>query len=217
MKEFNIKDCALVGLTAKLQAQNMRELRDCIYRCEAASIYHHFCETLLRPTFDDPVYGNDFAVWTANVLNDPILAEKLGVINPYEYKNMEELRAFLIDMIDDHMSDLQFIPWARPGNQFFFNKAMTLVFDTGRTISDPDHLYKAIKEMSLGSIYYHFIEANRREPKLVDDFSAWLMKNFSENHPFLPVLSNLRNSYMPLLDLKRALMSSLHTQASEGE
>ena len=67
---FAIKDCALVSIATGRRAQNLRELRDNIVTIHPGSIYYHFWGVLLRPSFDDPEYNNDFAVWVRHALND---------------------------------------------------------------------------------------------------------------------------------------------------
>src|SRR4030042_189085 len=83
MTLFEIKDCALlIRMSGLPPAMNLRELRDRIASCGENVLYHHFCETTLRPTFDDPDYRNDFAVWSKLYLGDRGLAERLGVLAP---------------------------------------------------------------------------------------------------------------------------------------
>lgn len=66
------------------------------------------------------------------------------------------------------------IPWARPGHEFYFMEATTLVFDSGERVHVLRDLPDAIGRMSNGSIYFHFVEARRRRPFGVDDFSRWI-------------------------------------------
>jgi hypothetical protein len=49
-----------------------------------------------------------------------------------------------------------------------------VVFDTGHRLATAAELAAFLPRMSTGSIFYHFIEARRRPPLQVDDFSAWL-------------------------------------------
>ncbi|HEX7504816.1 MAG TPA: DUF5752 family protein, partial [Syntrophales bacterium] len=93
MSDFEIKDCSLlIRMSGLPAAVNLRELRDRISVCSADVLYHHFCETPLSPSFDYPDYRNDFAIWAKWRLGDEILAERLGMIDPYLFPSMEELR-----------------------------------------------------------------------------------------------------------------------------
>src|SRR6185369_3313249 len=51
---FRFMDCALIILALGRTAHGLRELRDRAAEVPPQSIWHHFYETLLRPTFDDP-------------------------------------------------------------------------------------------------------------------------------------------------------------------
>ena len=62
---------------------DLRELRERIAVCGENVLFHHFCETTLRGTFDNPDYRNDFAVWSKLYLGDRVLAERLGILDPY--------------------------------------------------------------------------------------------------------------------------------------
>ena len=116
MKPFEVKDCALLMRMSGLPpAMNLRELRDRVAVCDENVLYHHFCETTLRPSFDDPDYRNDFAVWSKLYLGDRVLAERLGILDPYSVGGMEELRAAVIEIIDDRFGELTMVPWSVPG------------------------------------------------------------------------------------------------------
>jgi len=65
---FAVKDCALIAIATGERAHNLRELRDRLETTRPGCIYHHFWGGLLRPSFDDPEYQNDFAVSTIDFL-----------------------------------------------------------------------------------------------------------------------------------------------------
>lgn len=175
MGDFIIQDCSLLTRTSGLPAAiNLRELRDRVGICRQDVLYHHFCETPLVPSFDNPDYRNDFAVWALLHLGDRVLAEQLGIINPYIFTDLEKLREQVLEILDQRLSEAPYAPSCQPGGEFFFTEAVTVVFDTGKRIASPEKLPEAIGQMTNGSIYYHFFEARRREPVGIDDFSSWL-------------------------------------------
>ncbi len=190
-------------------AVNLRELRDRVEICPTSSLYHHFCETKLRPTFDDPEYPNDFAVWAAHALRDSILAERLGMVNPYAYRDLEDLRAECLDIIGDRLFEMPPGMWPQATDQFHFLQAMTIVFDTGNMVNSPGDLLPAVLGMSLGSIYFHFIEARRREPIGGDDFSAWLLSWGSDYNDLTDALAQIDFYFLSLRELKGELISVL--------
>ena len=190
-------------------AVNLRELRDRIEICPTASLYHHFCETKLRATFDDPEYPNDFAVWAAHALRDSVLAERLGMINPYAYRDLEDLRTECLDIIGDRLAEMPPGLWPQATDPIHFLQAMTIVFDTGILVEEAENLLPAVASMSLGSIYFHFIEARRREPMGGDDFSAWLQSWNSSYTGLIDALTHIDFYFLSLRELKRELISVL--------
>ena len=52
--------------------------------------------------------------------------------------------------------------------------AQLVVFDTGRRVTRPEDFASLLPTLSIGSIFYHTIDARRRAPPLVDDFRVWL-------------------------------------------
>ncbi|MGE5698446.1 MAG: DUF5752 family protein [Deltaproteobacteria bacterium] len=210
MAPFEVKDCALlIRMSGVAPAMNLRELRDRIAACGVDVLYHHFCETTLRPTFDDPDYRNDFAVWSKLYLGDRVLAERLGVLDPYAEGGMEELRAATLDIIDDRLGELSMVPWVRHGDEFLFKQATTVVFDTGERIEHPRELASAIRRMTNGSIYFHFLEALRRPPLGKDDFSAWLLEKGEDYAPYLRSLGSIDVQFHSLAHLRKELVESL--------
>nr|HDN00567.1 hypothetical protein [Deltaproteobacteria bacterium] len=171
---FNIKDCALVAMATGYKAQNLREFKEGLLRVHESSIYHHFWGRFLEPQFDEPEYSNDFASWVYRRLNEKALAEKLSVIDPTDYEDIDAIRHDLVECIEDVLYENEFVPWTRADEQFHFVRSQIVVLDTGRYMEIPSDLSFAVPEMTIGSIFYHFIDARRRTEDGSDDFSAWL-------------------------------------------
>jgi hypothetical protein len=164
----------MVTLSLGKSAQNLRELRDRIAEVPVSSLAHHFYESLLAPTFDDPEYRNDFALWASRGLHDATLAERLGAVDPTEFEDVEALRRHLLEGIEDRLAETPFAPSAAAGHEFRFLKSQTVVLETGLVATTPVELAERIPRLPTGSLFYHFIEGLRRPPLRVDDFSAWL-------------------------------------------
>ncbi len=169
-------DCALITLATGRSAQNLRELRDRMTDTPPASIHHHFQESLLRPAFDDPEYRNDFALWARRHLRDVVLAERLTAIDPMGFSDIEELRKALLEVIEERLAEVTYIPWVPTGEEFHFLRSQVVVFDTGQRAETPADLAERIPTLSVGSVFFHFVEARRRPPIGLDDFSAWLVE-----------------------------------------
>jgi hypothetical protein len=207
---FEVKDCTLITRMAGIEtAINLRELRERLRSCPLECLFHHFCETAVRPGFDDPEFRNDFAVWAARQLRDRILAEKLGIINPYLFKDLEDVRQTTIDIIDEHSAELPNIPWVRKGNDFRFMRAVTVVFDTDLVLEEPARLKQAIREMNLSSLYYHYVDARRRNNLHLDDFTVWLNSFGGKYEHIKAALAGVDFYFLNLYELKTHLLKVL--------
>lgn len=205
---FEVRDCALVVLAAGVRAQTLKELRDAILRVPARSIYHHFWERLLRPSFDEPEYYNDFASWARHNLHEKALAERLSMVDPTELADPEALRQEVVEIIDQRLDASDFVPWSAADEQFHFLYAKTVILDTERVIECPEQLPEALPQLSTGSIFFHFIDARRRAPLGADDLRNWLsgwgpayeplVRSFSHVDPYFTSLERTREALADL-------------------
>jgi len=202
---FAIRDCALIQIAAGVRAQNVRELRDRLLTVDAGCIDYHFWGGLLRPRFDDPEYANDFAAWARHGLHDHKLAERLGMIDPADFADIELLRRELIDVLEERIDEGEYLTWAKPEQQFQFIRAQIVVFDTGRRLRQPAELVDALPVMSAGSIYYHFVDARRRPPLRMDDFRAWLSGHGDAHATLMDALSGIEPYFNTLTGLRAEL------------
>ena len=173
-KPFAVTDCAMLSIATGVSAVNLRELRDRLVDIAESSIYYHFWGGRLRPRFEEPVYNNDFAHWAQEGLHDRRLAERLGVIDPASFKDLNELRLALIDVVEERLEESEIVPWSHPDEGFYFIRSILVVFDTGIRIDHPEDLRAILPTLSRSSLYYHFIDARRRRADGLDDFRAWL-------------------------------------------
>ncbi|MFH1686115.1 MAG: DUF5752 family protein [bacterium] len=215
---FEVKDCALVSRMAGLKtAVNLRELRDRIDSCPIESLFHHFCETVVRPSFDDPEFRNDFAVWAARDLGDRVLAERLGIINPYQYQSMDEIRGLVIDIIEERLSEMPHVMNVSSGNDFRFMRAVTVVFDTGKELASPPDFVRQLPKMSHSSLYYHYVEARRRTPDSTDDFTAWLLDFGDGTSALRADLAEIDFYHLSLAQLQKQLIAAVQPYREAGK
>ena len=215
VEPFLIKDCALVTIATGKKAQNLKEMRDHLLNIHLGSVYHHFWGGLLAPRFDEPEYNNDFAEWVHYALQDNILAERLSVIDPDPFENLELLRQAVLEVIEQRLDEIETVAWAKPDMQFHFVRSQIVVFDTQGKIEKPEDLAEAVSKMSLGSIYYHFIDARRRSPEMMDDFHTWLRSRGEED--LCSQVSVIDPYFGSLVELRRQLTDLFAKCSSRGE
>lgn len=207
LQPFAIKDCALSAIATGQRAQNLRELRDNLLIVHPGAIYYHFWGVLLKARFEDPEYNNDFASWVKHALHDGTLAERLAVIDPAQFRDIETLRQELIDEIEERLDETEFLPWARRDQQFHFIRSQIVVFDTKKRVSNPRELAEVLPTLSPGSIFYHFIDARRRSAEGIDDFRAWLQESQGRYADVCHVLASMDPYFVTLIELRDRLSS----------
>lgn len=171
---FAVKDCALIAIATGERAWDLRELRDRLRETHPGSVYHHFWGRLLRPGFDRPEYPNDFANWVWSDLHDETLAERLGIVDPSSHPTVEHLRREILEVIEERLDEPCTGAWVRAARPFFFMRAQLIVFDTRVRAATIEELADALRGMSVGSIFYHVIDAQRRTEGRRNDLSEWL-------------------------------------------
>lgn len=203
---FAVRDCALITLASGIKAQTLREFHAALGRVPAGSITHHFWGRLLRPQFDEPEYNNDFASWAYHALHDKPLAERLSMVTPTDYQDLESLRQELLEVIEERLDESEFVPWARADQQFNFLHAQIVVFDTGLRFRAPEEIVPYLANLSTGSIYYHFIDARSRTPERCDDFSAWVNGLDETYQPLARALCSLDPYFSSLKEIRQQLV-----------
>jgi len=202
---FVVKDCALIQIATGVKVQTLRELKKELLTIDEDSVYYHFWGSLLTPRFREPEFGNDFASWAFHALHDRILAERLSVIDPLQFGDIQSLRLALLDVIDERLDEVEVVPFSSSDQQFNFVKCQIVVFNTQKLIDKPEELGQAIMSFSSGSIFYHFIDARRRTKGNIDDFRAWLGM-FGDKYEKLSVLiSRIDPYFTTLLELRELL------------
>lgn len=167
---FEFRQCAYILKSTGKKASNLRELRDVISTLSDESIFHHMYQYFLKGHILE--YTNDFAHWAGESLEERALSERLTSIDPYEFTDIGDLRNELIKQIDNYLENFPVPRGAMPGDEFYFNETVTLVFPAGIRAKNLAEFLLGIKFADAGSIYYHFYEARVRLG--VDDFSKWI-------------------------------------------
>lgn len=175
---FEFKQCISILKSTGKKAGNLHALRDLIAQVSDDSIFHHTYQYFLKEHILE--YTNDFAHWAGESLEERSLAEQLSNIDPYEYDNISDLRKELFSVIGNYIEKFPEPREAMPGDEFFFNETITLIFPIGIRIRNLAEFLMAIKFVDAGSIYYHFYEARMRVGGGIDDFSKWIEESLDK-------------------------------------
>lgn len=175
---FRFFECIALFMPTGKKASNLREFVELVKVVSPQVLFHHLHQFFLKGVFQPWYYPNDFAHWAAFGLEDFVLAEKLSNLDPYSFPDIENLRETIVDIIEEHMWESPIVPWARPGQEFFFNESYTIVVPTGVEAKSLVEFKKGMTQVNIGSVYYHFFESRLRLKKDVDDFSFWIEDNF---------------------------------------
>ena len=206
---FQVKDCALIALATGTQVNNLRELKEGLKHCPDGVIYHLFWGGRLRPGFEGPEYFNDLAHWVRHSLHDQRSAEKLALIDPTACTATDELRVGVLDVLDECLYEKDHIVSCEPGRHLDFTTSQIVVFETGRTVSETGLLSVVVEQMSLSSIFYHFIDARRRTDGGTDDFTAWLAETSADSAPAVSRLADVDPYFCSLAQLQVRIVEAL--------
>ncbi|MBI3975626.1 MAG: hypothetical protein HY334_04465 [Armatimonadetes bacterium] len=178
------------------------------------SIYFHTHSSFLRSRYLQAPYPNDFATWAAIQLRDRVLGERLAVVDPFDYSDVEQLRAELVTIVDDHLSSLQTVPRIVYGEPFHFMRSKLIEIPTGIAVRTLREFRDALARVDLSAIYYHFFEPTRRRRRPDADPAAWVEHELE----LIALATRMRrlNPYVSTLDGMRAQLVALCTEVLEG-
>ncbi len=195
---FEFKQCITMLKATGKKAGNLREFREALATVSSRSIFHHTYQYFLKGHILE--YTNDFAQWAGESLEERALAEQLSNIDPYDFHDIEGLRKALVNVVDDYLQQFPEPRDAMPGDEFFFNETVTIVFSADVRARNLAELLMVIKYIDSSSLYYHFFDARQRLGG-TDDFSAWLEGALGKNElakrvravdPFMHSLEGIR-------------------------
>lgn len=213
---FALKDCALIAIATGRRALTLRELLDSLQVIGTDSIYYHFWGGLLQPRFEEREFNNDLAAWTQHGLHDTVLAERLAVVDPTTFADLEALRAELVNIIEERVDESDYLPWVRATQPFEFIRSQIVVFDTQRRVTQPEELAKLIAHISPSSVFYHFVDARRRLGHGGNDFCTWL-SGFGDRYGGLcQRLTAIDPYFGSLTELRHALEVAIRSHFEGG-
>jgi trehalose synthase-fused probable maltokinase len=171
---FGFVACLELREFVGVRAENERQLADLIDEVSLDSIYYHTHGFFLRHKFVAGAYPNDFATWAAVQVRDRVLGERLAMVDPAHFPNLQALREELVSVIDDHLRGLQLVPGALLGEPFEFIQSRTVEVPTGIEARTLEEFRNALLDVDASAIYFHLVEARMRLGRGQNDFAAWL-------------------------------------------
>lgn len=199
IEPFEFKQLISILKSTGKKAKQLRELWHAIEGASNESIFHHTYQFFSKGHIFE--YTNDFAQWAGESLGERVLAEHLSSIDPYEFMDIQDLRNRLLEVIDDYLERFPEPGEVMPGNEFYFNETITMVFSAGIKAHNLAEFLIAVKYIETGSLYYHFYDARSRLGRGQDDFSRWFEDNLAEKElaekiraidPFMHTLEGIR-------------------------
>jgi hypothetical protein len=190
-------------------ARDEQQLLEAIQEIPPDSLSYHTHSFFLRHKYIGGPYPNDFATWAAIQVRDRVLGEKLSILDPYDFEDLEALRTEIVNIIDEHLSQLQIIPRVIYGEPFHFMQSRIIEVPTGleaRTLAEFREILAAV---DASAIYYHNFEAILRLGRRKGDFALWLeeqldlreiAEKISRIDFYLTSLESIRHRILKLCD-----------------
>ncbi len=155
-------------------ARDEQQLLEAIEEIPPDSLSFHTHSFFLRHQYIAGPYPNDFATWAAIQVRDRVLGEKLGILDPYDFENLEALRIEIVNIIDEHLSQLQIVPRVIYGEPFHFMQSRIIEVPTGLEARSLKEFREILAGVDVSAVYYHNFEAILRLGRRTGDFALWI-------------------------------------------
>ncbi|MFQ5846248.1 MAG: DUF5752 family protein [Candidatus Methylomirabilales bacterium] len=171
---FEFVGCTELREILGTKAEDELQLMDLLEEVPIDSIYYHTHQYFLRHQYLAAPYPNDFATWAATQVRDRVLGERLGVIDPYDFNTLDDLRDALVAVIEDHLATLSFVPRVEDGKPFYFMQSRIVEIPTGIIAQTLQEFRDGLSKVDASAIYYHFYAARIRRNGREGDFPIWI-------------------------------------------
>jgi hypothetical protein len=186
-----------------------QQLLEAVEEIPVDSIAFHAISFFLRNRYIVGPYPNDFATWAAIQVRDRVLGEKLGLLDPFDFENLESLRAEIVAVIEEHISRSPIISRVVYGEPFHFMQSRIVEVPTGLEVRTLREFRDTLAGVDASVVYYHTFEAMLRLGRRRGDFAAWiedqlgqpeLAQKFSALDPYMTTLESIRQRILMLCD-----------------
>jgi len=156
------------------KATTLGELAEYLRTCPDASIFQHMFQTLQEHHYIREGFSNDFAHWAFAACNEIGLAERLAAVDVREYTSIQALRETLVGIVEEYLKKNPRTRERTAFEPFYFCASDTVVIPTPLVARNLAEFAEGLKQVSISSIHYHFIQARLRLKLNSNDFSVWL-------------------------------------------
>jgi hypothetical protein len=212
---FVFMGCVEVRQALDRHAVDERELLDRLEEVPAGSIFYHTHGYFLRHRPLTTAYGNDFARWAAVEVRDRALAERLAVVDPFEYPSLEDLREELVTIVHDHLRRLTTVPRAEPSGAFHFQQSHIIEVELGPRAHTLAEFREGLAVVDASAVWVHMVEARTRPGRRAGDFAEWMRTALGL--PDLADRIDRIDTFMTSLERVRARVLSLVDEVLERQ
>jgi hypothetical protein len=171
---FHFVGCVELRETMGRKAADVQQLMTTIDEAPLDSIYYHTHSYFLRHEHAPTLFSNDFATWVAVSVRDRALGEKLGLIDPFEFRDLESLRAQIVGTIDEHLKTLWNVPRLIQGEPFEFIRSHIIEVNLELSAASLKEFRDLLASVDRGALFNHICEAKIRKGRRSGDFVAWI-------------------------------------------
>jgi uncharacterized protein DUF5752 len=182
---FRFASCMELREIMGKRAMDESRLLELIEEVPAGSIYYHTHSYYLRHPYSQGMFPNDFATWVTLHVQDRVLGERLGILDPFESDDIEQLRGQILTIMADHLSHLGAIPRCATGVPFEFIRSHVIEVNLDLEAWTLSEFCELLSRVEVGAVYNHVCEARLRKGRLAGDFAAWMAAQEGLSHPEL--------------------------------
>ncbi len=177
MRVFQFCSSASLEKLTGLKAHNLEELLELVKTCSSSSIVYHTFSAFRKLREVHAPYTNDFAVWITRHLREEALAEKLLAIDLAVFNTTESLRSRIVELIEGYRRENPSLFEIRATEPFYLYDVVRFVYLTDKFAYNLSSFRELLDNISIDSIYYHFIESRLYTKFGTDEFSSWIKEN----------------------------------------
>ena len=97
----------------------------------------------------------------------------MGAITLLPPKTIDDVRTEILDIIDDHLSEIETMPSVVYGDPFYFMESQIIEVPLNVKVKDLAGFMKALENIHASAVYNHIFEARFRVKKGKSDFAIW--------------------------------------------